>query len=135
MLAGALTKSVQPNASVAATGLSIRYIGEHLYGFSGVVSVDNNETVLMETTLGSGYTVATITFNGLSGVEDFDHFVYLNDEKVQFYRSEDRPGRAVNNLPILIPPFTKLKLTAQNADNTNARDQLVSITGRVYGAE
>lgn len=130
----ALAGELPPDASTASTGLGLRYIGEHIYGYSGIVSVNDSETTMLETTSGSGYIVAKVTFNGLGAAEDFDHFVYLNDQVVQLYRSEDRPARASNNIPLIIPPFSKLKLSAQNVTNTGGRDQVVSIVGRVYDA-
>ena len=47
---------IQPGASIAATGLGIRYIGNYAYAYSGPVAADNTAggTALLDFTSGSG---------------------------------------------------------------------------------
>ena len=54
--------SVQPGASIASTGTGIRYIQNWVYAMSGVKSVDNNETDLLEFTTGAGLIYADFGF-------------------------------------------------------------------------
>jgi len=137
MLAGALTKAVQPNASIASTGLSIRYIGDHAYAYSGVVAVDNNETALIDTVTGSGYAKLVWDCSYSPDAYSTDRYtfkLYLNDllSYVEFHY-DNNLKRAFS--VVLIPPLTKLKITAQNLTDTSSQDCLTILTGRVYGVE
>lgn len=131
---------VQPNASVAATGLGIRYIGKFAYGYSGIVGCDNNDTIMMEFTTGSGFIdmkVLVCNSVSLSTGDDFRYSVYLNDVIcTQWYGlGVQDPLAGRNPLPFLIPPFTKMTIRADNQGGTAKRDHTVNIVGRVYGAE
>ena len=84
---------IQPSASVASTGLGIRYIGDYAYAYSGIQSIDNNETTQLEFRTGGGVIVATILFNNLSDDKKFTHRVYMNDIVIQAYTSFISGGR------------------------------------------
>ena len=127
---------VQPSASVAATGLGIRYVGDWFYGYSGVVSVDTSETDLISTTTGSGIIVAKWhPFYQTSSANNFAFYAYLNDLLVQYVEitssEADTPYTALN---MIIPPRTKLELKSKNLA-AGSHNMLASIVGRVYGAE
>lgn len=132
---------VQPSASVAATGLSIRYIGEKpgfAYGYSGPVSITDTETDLLNTTSGSGLIDAIIQFNyAVNSGDDFQYKVYFNDVEVQSYivANAGQYTSPDNRMRLVIPPFTAVRCTAQNIEGSTGRLQIVSLTGRVYGAE
>ena len=129
---------IQPSASVAATGLGIRYIGNWAYALSGSIGVDDNETVLLNFTSGSGVLVAKIQFNMLSvSGDDYQYKIKFNDQVVQSYVFTAASSRAKpdNELNLIIPPFSIFTATAQNIANDNSADQIIALTGRVYGAE
>jgi len=141
MLAGALTKAVQPNASVAATGPGIRYIGEKpqlfTYGFSGIVPCRNNNTLIMEFTTGSGFIdMQLLVFNGSGDSDDFLYTLYLNEIiSVQWYAlGVQDPLAGKNPIPLLIPPFTKFTLRGDNQGSSTERNHTANFIGRVYGA-
>ena len=128
---------VQASASVVATGLGIRYIGEHCYGYN-IVDVTNTEASLLETTTGSGYIVATIQFNyGEANTDNYRYRIYFNDEIIQVYVifAEANYSRPDNVIPVIIPPFTKVRTTAANVSSSDGIIQACTIVGRVYGAE
>ena len=52
------TDTIPVSASVASTGPGIRYIGDHAYAYSGVITVNNTTTTLLDFTTGVGYIVA-----------------------------------------------------------------------------
>jgi len=133
---------VQSEASVVATGLSIRYISDWAYAFSGVIPTASSsvETIYLEFTSGSGIIVGRINFNSLAGDTGsvITYKIYLSGLVVQGYNQshsiagdQSEPDRGIS---IIIPPFTEVKCTCTSGDDANL-NQVVSITGRVYGAE
>jgi len=130
--------SVTPEASVASTGKGVRYVGTHLYGYSGVIGVNNNETSLLEFTSGSGYAVINIQYNyAESDGDDIIYRTYLNDIVVQQFITDHAKlyGWMNSFIRIVVPPNSKVKCTAENLGSSSTRSQVCSLTGRVYGAE
>ena len=129
---------MQPEASVVQTGLGIRYISGWAYAYSGSVGATDPETDLLNFTTGSGLIDAFIQFNyiAISG-NDFQYAVYFNDLLIQGYSVAESGATATadNFIKLLIPPFTAVRLTALNLSGATSRQQAVSLTGRVYGAE
>jgi len=133
-------KSITASTYSATTGQGIRYIGKWVYGYSGIVEVNNIETDLINTVSGSGFIVAQIQFfYGQSGnTDNYIYKIYLNNiallAKVTNGTSQ-APGEESNRIRIIIPPFTTIRLTARNDSDNPAREQAATFTGRVYGAE
>jgi hypothetical protein len=131
------TDAIPVSASVVSTGKGIRYIGNHCYAFSGTVGVPNVETDLINTVSGSGYILCKIQFNHEeSGSNDYKYRIRLNGFVIQAYIVTGSIGasEADNFIPLLIPPFTELRCTAENVSGSSSYRQVVSLTGRVYGA-
>ena len=129
---------IQPSASIASTGKGIRYIGNWAYAYSGAVTVTNTETDLLNFTSGSGLIDATIQFNyAVNSGDDFQYKVYFNDVEVQGYivANAGQYTSPDNRIKLVIPPFTLVRCTADNIEGSTGRLQIVSLTGRVYGAE
>jgi hypothetical protein len=131
---------VQPSASVAATGLGIRYVGNWIYGYSGAVGADDSETDLINANSGSGIIVAEVMFRYAGTSPEGDNYVYrirLNGEIVLSYLVDQTlENYAARHLaPIIIPPLTEVRLTAQNTTDGSTHNQAALLTGRVYGAE
>jgi len=138
---------VQPSASVAATGLGLRYIGsgeyQHAYGYSGEIVLNNSTASQFEFTTGSGYVVAEYNcvfelFN-MNPNKMIGFKIWLNDIETIFnYVYFSSVGGGIldmdNKWPLLFPPFTKVKIeaTTQNDSNIPSWGWLV---GRVYGTE
>ena len=137
---------VQPSASVAATGLGIRYVSDFAYAISGTVSCAfNTETSLLNFTSGMGVIDGTFNF----GIDDVamdtatavEFFIYYNSELGFYRRDEIHGGTGVTKsatmvipLKLIIPPLTLIDIKAKQSDGT-AHDCYGMITGRVYGAE
>ena len=88
----------------AGTGTGLNYIGNHAYGYSGIVnsaSQDENVT-LMSFTTGSHYVVCEVQF------------------------------AMKHAMPLIIPPFTKIECIGVNNSSGSARPLTVTIAGRVY---
>ena len=108
------------NAQFTGTSQSVSYVGDYCYAYSGVKSIDNNETLF--------------TYPDDTGTDDFRSRIYFNGQVVQsiIQGRVDYDFKFEYAIPLVIPPLTEVKLTMQNVQNTNARDQCVSFTGRVY---
>jgi len=133
--------SVQPNASVVATGLGIRYIGSDpmfAYGYSGHVGIDTTEESLLEFTSQSGFIVAKIQFNyAVYSTADYAFLVKLNGSTIQSYAVTASGNYTESDVPlhVIIPPNTFVQCRAQRLDGSGDVNQVVTLTGRVYGAE
>ena len=132
------TDTIPVSASIASTGKSIRYIGDHAYAYSGSVGVDNNETTLLEFTTGAGYITAIFQpfYFQTNETDNIKYDITFNDILIAGLQLTDAtaytPYEAIN---LIIPARTMVKVTALNTSTTASRAVGVSITGRVYGAE
>ena len=125
---------IQPSASIASTGLGLRYIGNHCYAASGLklsASSSSADILMLDFTSGNGYIVSKIYFGNNVIPNYVTYFaIDFNGERVMGYgesRSAEPPYQ-----PILIPPFTRVQIYwgSNQADN----DAYCFLTGRVYGA-
>jgi len=139
------TDTIPVSASIASTGLGIRYIGkEHCYAFSGAVVALNTEQTVLDFTTGSGYIVATLTMTGpirmaTANIPDGYYRGYqlnFNGQTVGLYKvdsgTDDMPTSV--EVQILIPPFTAVILTTVDSATAATFHGTANLTGRVYGA-
>ena len=100
------TDTIPVSASVASTGLGIRYIGDFAYAYSGPVAADNTATALLDFTSGSGVFVGVYCPMYMTGglqSRDYVFLVKLNGETVieriftQNYGDENRLLENRNN--------------------------------------
>jgi len=130
-LAGGFSNTVNPSG----TGTSLNYIGNHCYGYSGVVGVNNTEKALLKFSTGNEYIRAIIQFNGgaAGGGDNYVYRVKYDSQIVQEYvtnnNTDDAPNQKLN---LIIPPFTNVECTAVNASDDSSNDQIVSLSGRTY---
>jgi len=127
------------NASFSGAQKGLTIIGSHpdqrFYAYSGAVSVNNVETVLIDSNSGKNILQGEINFNYLEVAdEDFTFTVYLNGIVIFAYTKDSTKDASPGNWfpKILIPPLTTFKITAINITDTDARNMAVGITGRVY---
>tara|TARA_Y100001972_G_C7414058_1_gene214366 strand:+ start:41 stop:457 length:417 start_codon:yes stop_codon:yes gene_type:complete len=120
----------------AGTGTALNYIGNHVYGYSGLVQTqgDNTYKTAMEFTTGGSYAVGQVQLCPASGNNDDLVFKISMDGQAigEFYT--DTPPSELNPsaLPILIPPQTKVLIEIKNAQGSTARDTYILIIGEVY---
>jgi len=131
--------SVQPEAGTVSAGQSIIYLKDYAWCYTGGIGVINSATTVLETQTGSGLLVAEVLLNYVFvGANDqMEWQIYLND--ILMAGAKDS-GPAVytefnNPIRLILPPFTRLKVTAKNASSATSRAMGVILTGRVYGAE
>ena len=134
----ALAEELPPDASIASTGLSLRYIGSHVYAYGGVIGVVDSETILLGPSItGTGYITAKLQINYMSSTENnIEYLIYFNDVVVQGYTVKGGGNYTEADVPIwlIIPPFTNVKVTGENKSSSTPRNHAVSLTGRVYQA-
>ena len=119
----------------AGTGSVINYIGEHAYANSGIIAVNNNETTLLDFTTQNSYIVAEVQFNMLADTaDDMFYRIKINNEVTNGYLTigAQQSTDSNNVLPILLPPFSRIVMTATNAGSSTGRDNTCVIVGRVY---
>ena len=130
---------VQASASVAATGLGIRYIGDYAFALSGQVPCSNVQTTLLAFTTGSGVILAQLDFGtGSVSSRDMKWQVFLNDIEVYAYVSSgtnQAGANPQNTLQIILPPLTKVEVTSENETDSNTENQYCVLSGRVYGTD
>jgi len=120
--------------TIVGPDLQFTQDNKHCYAYN-IVDVANSELALLEFLAGSGYIVATLQFNYAEPTTDnFRYRIYLNDILTQVYitTAADAYTSPDNLLPILIPPFTRLKATAANITSSDDIFQAVALIGRVY---
>ncbi len=130
---------VQPSASVAATGLGIRYIGdEHCYAYSGGVTdagTGGANAILLNFNSGSGLINGKLQFE-TNSIFSQTYFldVIFNDQSIYDVSWDASPGKIFHSpLYLIIPPFTSVVVKWGMTNDT--RIGFAVFTGRVYGAE
>ena len=134
------TDTIPVSASIASPSTSsIRYISNYAYALSGAIGVTNSETTLLDIVTGSGVWKAIVQVAyGTPDSDNMQYKIYFNEVIVmQFSMSGavDQGNWQTMLYNFIIPPLTKVKVTAQNTTSVSSRVQTASITGRVYGAE
>jgi len=125
---------------VAGTGLELNYIGEHCFAYSGGKGSTDAEKTYLLFQSGNQYIKADMTLNG--GVEFGGPTVgvttawkfQMNGIIIGQYKTdtaeEDMPTALV--IPIMIPPYTQIKVTALTSENNSDKLNSCSIVGRLY---
>ena len=110
------TDVIPTSASVASTGTSLRTIGNHIYGYSGALSVANTETDLINSNSGSGYIVGNwaIFYIEPSGASDDYRFrLYFNQvlvASVQLGQQRVNDANVTSSVSnIIIPPEPRFR--------------------------
>ena len=140
LVGGGGAPNVSGGANPAGIGNTLNYIGNHVYGYSGAIALDGttNENTYMKFTTGTSYVVGTVQFNNLdegAGTDDMIYKVYFDEQVIQSYRvgSANIYTSPDNTIPILIPPYTTVKITVKDLTQASTISNIVSIVGEVYG--
>jgi len=101
------------------------------------VGVTNSETTLLDALSGTGVWDAIVQVAyGTPDSDNMQYKIYFNEVIVMQFSmsgSVDQGNWQTMLYHFIIPPFTKIKVTAQNTTAVTSRIQTASITGRVYG--
>jgi len=124
--------------NTASAGLSLNIIGNHCFGFSGEITVNNNTVSQFEFTTGSEYISAKYQFGfdstNMSGSDRLGYIVQFNNVKV--YEMVplikwDYAIMAIDPLRLIIPPYTTVKIESTTTEGANVGTYGV-ISGRLY---
>jgi hypothetical protein len=139
LVGGGGAPNVVGGGAPAGVGSSINYIGNHVYGASGVVSSDGtNELTLLEfNTASQSYIISKVQY-AMSTTADVDFICRLYFDNQIVMQLNQRAGSSTNNteinpsvIDIMLPPETKVKVTMQSG--SGGRDFSSVIVGEVYG--
>ncbi len=135
-------EAVPSNASVASTGLGLRYIGNWAYAYSGYIGYNNAAAVpLLDFTSGSGFIVAQWQYSVMDDGEQINEddtrvVIKFNGIKVFVNVDSGSPNRVATAWPeLIIPPFTEVLTTMENITDSSNLAGYFYISGRVYGAD
>ena len=116
--------------------LALEYIGDHCYAYSGVISVDNSTTTLLNFTTGSNYALVDLTIHQGTGANVSNDYLFallLNGVEVMTDRTDDGKQDYSNSpFRLILAPYTEVKLTAANVTGSDSNDKSAIMTGRVY---
>jgi len=127
--------------NTASVGKEIHVIGNHAYGFSGLFDSATSEYTMFEFTSGNYYLVGELTVSG--AIDDTSPAVGLisvftlsmNGTNLMFLKADTDGEKSpmTISMPILIPPFTVVKLVGIDTGAVSARQTCASLVGRIYG--
>jgi hypothetical protein len=119
----------------AGTSSSLNYIGDHAFLYTGFSTVDNVKKTIASFSTGGFYVLGTFQpqYDTNTATDNYGFEILLNDEKIgstQITSATDYSP--YQEMEILIPPFSKIEITAQNKTDTSDNDVGAIIIGRVY---
>ena len=108
--------------------------GNFAAAYSGGVSVDNNETTLVEFTSGNFIFVGRWRGDYFENAGDDARWIlYFNDGKIQsMTASRNYEAGRESPIDVVIPPYTQVKITAQNITDTSTLELMTSMVGAIY---
>jgi len=130
----AKAEGISPTASTVVPGLSLNYVGNWAYAYSGFIAASGGSNVdLLSFTSGSGLIVGKLGFTeGMRGSDAVYFEVYLNGHRVIEVAYDSSPtNENPAPYPLLLPPFTKVSVQWTTAGSANGTAWFV---GRVYDA-
>jgi len=115
----------------ASTGLSLNYIGDRCYAYSGMVAGSTSaETTYLEFNTNSEYIRATIQNGSTNETTRKTVYIYFND--IQIVRNDIDNGYPFpNTYEILIPPFTKVSI-ALKLGGDDGMSSWFTLIGKIF---
>ena len=127
---------VTGGSNPAGIGKSLNYIGKHAYAYSGAVNVDQTGSfiTLLQFNTSNQYIVGSV----ILGRNDFTSddivlYIEFDDQIVGAFGSTSYTDAADQDINLVIPPFTKVRIAARNLSQDVDRECYAMITGEVYG--
>ena len=134
------TDTIPVSASVASTGLGIRYIGDHCYAYSGEFAASSTaEVTSLSFTSGSGYITARFIFYGYVHPTDpatgltGSCKINFNDITVGIMTVDTLSEGTPVFTDLIIPPDTLVNVLLKPASQASSLDGFVSMTGKIIG--
>jgi len=124
--------------SFTGPSLSFELLGDHGYAYSGSVTLaQNTETTMCEYRSGNYSTVAGLTVQGnfdAMGSSSLAVKISLNGSVIvesETSASNDSIAPFDNPIPVIIPPYTEVKITLTKTASGNHAMQTL-LNGRIY---
>ena len=121
-------------SSDTITGLALQFTDDnkHCYAYSGKIPVDGNETTLLEFETLSSYIIANIQleYYDASG-DNMKYLVTINDVEVSVAILTGRTENWYNDMQIILPKYSRIKITGKNNSGAGIRSIGVTLTGKV----
>ena len=128
---------VQPNASVAATGLGIRYIGQYCYAYSGEITTTDTSSAYhtaLKFNTGTNTIVCKVQYTYSGGGNETSYLQIKMDGQTVMNAVLDAAGAASELLDmpfdLVIPPETNVQIKC--GDNAGSKIYTVMLSGRAY---
>lgn len=121
--------------SFTGAAQAIEIAGDFAYGYSGEVACGDDLTDMLSATTGNFIFVGHVTPYYFS-INETDNMVFemsLNETviaRVGLNDSYTEPWS--NQMPVIIPPYTKFAVQGKRAISGTARNLGVTLTGRIY---
>ena len=131
------TDTIPVSASVASTGPGIRYIGDHVYAYSGTISVSGSLTELLNFNVGTEYLVGSLELHGTFaqiGQSQIRINILLNEQSIIDTYWEQALDATFLDYPtkLVIPPLTDVIIQMSQASGVN-RNMQATFIARAYG--
>jgi len=133
-------EGIPPTASTVVPGLSLNYIGEHVFAYAGTQAVSSGVVTALSFTTGNNYLLVDVEISfditGLGTGEDIGYQIKLNGNEVVDHdlgSNIGNPQWILLPTKLLLPPFTFFEgiLSTSDASDINMG---MTLTGRVYDA-
>ena len=121
--------------TVTSNALQFTNDNKHAYAYSGIIQIANTETQLLLMQTNSEYLVAKLQI--LQGTDSNENFIYkafFNNIIIAQWHCLQVTTIDIN-MPnpynLIIPPFTTVKLTAENLSSGSLRDHSATLSAEV----
>jgi len=127
--------------NTVSPGLTLNYIGNHSYAYSGSITANTGGIVGLLFESGEEYHVGSFSFSGM--LDDNDPgagisgtcVIEFNGNVVLTTKGDHDTGNQVSTatpIPAIIPPFTTVKVTVYANSTSATYDATVGWTGKIY---
>jgi len=123
------------NTIFAGGSKAFSFIDDRIYGYTGSVSVDNNETTLFDSQTGKAYVIAKFqpVYFDTASTDDATFILKFNGVNVYTCTvAESNKGTPFQLVDLIIPPLTQVTLTGYDRTGTGPINIGGIFTGRVY---
>jgi len=117
------------------TSGSLNYVGDHAYLYTGFIGVTNIKATLASFTTGALYVVGSFQpqYDTNTATDNYGFEVLLNGEKISSTQITSATDYSpYQEIELLIPPYSKIEITAQNKTDSSSNDVGAIIIGRIY---
>jgi len=124
---------ITPNALNFTNDNKYAYAYSGSFGASSTVTTRLQFTTKSETIIGHWYFSGNVALTAPNNDEGGTAQLFFNDKLVSLQKFFQGTGNGLPMIPIIIPPYTTVRIDSDANDNQAARVATVSITGKVIG--